>query len=156
VPLFSHLLSFWSFTTWRLGALCYNAESRDADTKAHGLSVQQKGRSEDDILLSINAAQITTYLAATGEAKKWKAKHNKQKKKAKRQHASTTSSSDDDSEQPEKRQRVEQYCYCHGTQYSHTSMVEGKVMEADKKRFTHAMRKTQDPRPTIQDPRPKT
>jgi hypothetical protein len=26
-----------------------NAESRDADTKAHGLSVQHKGRSENDI-----------------------------------------------------------------------------------------------------------
>jgi hypothetical protein len=34
-----------------------NAESRDADTKAHGLSVQHKGRSEDDILLSMNAEQ---------------------------------------------------------------------------------------------------
>jgi hypothetical protein len=116
-----------------------NAESRDADTKAHGLSVQHKGRSEDDILLSMNAEQITAYLAATGEAKKWKNKLNKQKKKTKRQHASTASSSDNDSEQPEKTQHVEQYCYCHGTQYSHTSM-ECKVMEADKKRFMHAMR----------------
>ncbi len=106
-----------------------NAESRDADTKAHGLSVQHKGRSEDDILLSMNAEQITAYLAATGEAKKWKNKHNKQQKKAKRQHASTASSSDDDSEQPEKRQRVEQYCYCHGTQYSHTSMECKKAMQ---------------------------
>jgi hypothetical protein len=32
-----------------------NAESREADTKAHGLSVQHKGTSEDDILLSMNA-----------------------------------------------------------------------------------------------------
>jgi hypothetical protein len=49
-----------------------NAKSRDADTKAHGLSVQHKGRSEDDILLSMNAEQITAYLAATGEAKNGK------------------------------------------------------------------------------------
>ncbi len=116
-----------------------NAESRDADTKAHRLSVQHKGRSEDDILLSMNTEQITAYLAATREAKRWKNKYNKQKKKTKRQHASTASRSDDDSEQPEKRQRVEQYCYCHGTQYSHTSM-ESKVMEADEKWFMHAMR----------------
>jgi hypothetical protein len=54
-----------------------NAESREADTKAHGLSVQHKGKSEDDILLSMNAEQITAYLAATGEAKKWKSKHTK-------------------------------------------------------------------------------
>jgi hypothetical protein len=47
-----------------------NAESREADTKAHGLSVQHKARSEDDILLSMNAEQITAYLAATGKAKK--------------------------------------------------------------------------------------
>ncbi len=96
-----------------------NAESREADTKAHGLSVQHRGRSEDDILLSMNAEQITAYLAVTGEAKKWKSKLNEQIKKTKRQHASTASSSDDDSEQQEKRQRMEQYCYCHG--YSHTS-----------------------------------
>ncbi len=116
-----------------------SAESRDANTKAHGLSFQHKGRSEDDILLSMNAERITAYLAGTGEAKKWKPKHNKQNWKAKRQHASTASSSDNDSDQPGKRQRVKQYSYCHGTQYSHTSM-ECKVMEADKKRFTHAMR----------------
>ena len=47
-----------------------NAESREADTKAHGLSVQQKGKSEGDILLSMNAEQITAYLAATNETKK--------------------------------------------------------------------------------------
>jgi hypothetical protein len=61
----------------------------------------------------MNAEQITAYLAATGQAKKWKSKLNKQLKKSKRQHASTASSSDDDSEQQEKRQRVEQYCYSH-------------------------------------------
>ena len=88
---------------------------------------------------SMNAEQITAYLAATDDAKKWKNKLNKQLKRTKRPHASTTSSSDDDSEQPVKRQRVEHYyCYCHGTQYSHTS-AECKVMEADKKRFTSAM-----------------
>jgi hypothetical protein len=81
-----------------------NAESREADTKARGLSVQYRGRSEDDILLSMNAEQITAYLAATREAKKWKSKLNKQ---IKRQHASTASSSDDDSEQQEKRQHVD-------------------------------------------------
>jgi hypothetical protein len=96
-----------------------NAESREADTKAHGLSV--KGRSEDDILLSMNAEQITAYLAATNDAKKWKSKLNKQQKKSKRQQSSTTSNSDDESEQPAKRSRVEHYCYCHGTQYTHTS-----------------------------------
>ena len=47
-----------------------NAESREADTKAHGLSVQHKGNYEDDILLSMNAEQITAYLAATNDAKK--------------------------------------------------------------------------------------
>ncbi len=80
---------------------------------------------------------ITAYLAATGEAKK--SKLTKQLKKTNRQHASMASSLDDDSEQQDKRQRVEQHCYCHGTQYSHTS-AECKVMEADKKRFTQAMR----------------
>jgi hypothetical protein len=116
-----------------------NAESREADTKAHGLSVQNKGRNEDDILLSMNAEQITAYLAATNDAKKWKSKLNKQLKRSKRQQSSTTTSSDDDSEQPAKRPRVEHYCYCHGTQYSHTS-AECKVMQADRKRFTSAMR----------------
>jgi hypothetical protein len=57
-----------------------NAESREADTKAHGLSAQHKGKSEGDILLSMNAEQITAYLAATTDAKKWKGKPNKQKK----------------------------------------------------------------------------
>jgi hypothetical protein len=86
-----------------------NAESCDADTKAHGLSVQHKDRSEDDILLSMNAEQITAYLAATAEAKKWKNKHNKQRKKNNRnQQSPATSNSDDDSERPEKKQRVEQ------------------------------------------------
>jgi hypothetical protein len=118
-----------------------NAESREADTKAHGLSV--KGRSEDDILLSMNAEQITAYLAATNDAKKWKSKLNKQQKKSKRQQASTTSNSDDESEQPAKRPRVEHYCYCHGTQYTHTS-AECKVMQADKKRFTSDMRNATD------------
>jgi hypothetical protein len=116
-----------------------NAESREADTKAHGLSVQHRGKSESDILLSMNAEQITAYLAATNDAKKWNSKLNKQQKRTKRQHAFTTSSSDDDLEQPVKRQRVEHYCYCDGTQYSHTS-AECKVMEADRKRFTSAMR----------------
>jgi hypothetical protein len=40
-----------------------NEESREAGTKAHGLSV--KGKSEGDILLSMNVEQITAYLAAT-------------------------------------------------------------------------------------------
>ncbi len=118
-----------------------NAESREADTKAHGLSV--KGRSEDDILLSMSAEQITVYLAATNDAKKWKSKLKKQQKKSKRQQSSTTSNSDDESEQPAKRPRVEHYCYCHGTQYTHTS-AECKVMQADKKRFTSDMRKATD------------
>jgi hypothetical protein len=76
-----------------------NAGSREVDTKAHGLSVYHKDISEGDILLSMNAEQITAYLAATGEAKKWKSKLTKQLKKPKRQHASMASSSDDDSEQ---------------------------------------------------------
>jgi hypothetical protein len=67
-----------------------NAESREADTKAHGLSVQHKGKYEDDILLSMNAEQITAYLAATNDAKKWKSKLNKQLKRSKRQQSSTT------------------------------------------------------------------
>jgi hypothetical protein len=68
-----------------------NAESRDADTKAHGLSVQHKDRSEDDILLSMNAEQIIAYLAATAEAKKWKNKRNKQRKKNNRNQQSPIS-----------------------------------------------------------------
>jgi hypothetical protein len=52
----------------------------------------------------MNMEQITAYLAATGEAKKWKNKLNKQKKKVKRQHASMASSSDDDSKRPEKKE----------------------------------------------------
>jgi hypothetical protein len=88
----------------------------------------------------MNVEQITAYLAATAEAKKWENKHNKQRKKNNRnQQSPATSNSDDDSERPEKKQRVEQYCYCHGTQYSHTSM-ECKVMAADKRRFRQAMR----------------
>jgi hypothetical protein len=51
-----------------------NAESREVDIKAHGLSVQHKGKYQDDILLSMNAEQMTAYLAATGKAKKWKSK----------------------------------------------------------------------------------
>ena len=90
-----------------------NAESREADTKAHGLSVQHKDKSEGDILASINAEQITAYLAATNDAKQWKGKLNKQKKKTKWHHSSSTASSDDESEQPVKRPRVERYCYCH-------------------------------------------
>ena len=113
-------------------------QSRARQIRKHtaGLSVQHKGKYEDDILLSMNAEQITAYLAATNDAKKWK---SKLKKRSKRQQSSTTSSSDDDSEQPAKRPRVEHYCYCHGTQYSHTS-AECKVMQADRKRFTSAMR----------------
>jgi hypothetical protein len=118
-----------------------NAESRETDTKAHGLSVKHKSKSEGDIRLSMNAEQIIAYLAATTDAKKWKGKLNKKKKKTKR--ASTSSSSDDDSKQPAKRPRVEHYCYCHGTQYSHTS-AECKVMESGKKRFTSAMRNATD------------
>ncbi len=68
------------------------AESREADTKAHGLTVQHKGKSEGDILLSMNAEQITAYLVATSEVKKWKNTLNKQLRKTKRQHASTASS----------------------------------------------------------------
>jgi hypothetical protein len=118
-----------------------NAESREADTKAHGLSV--KGRSEDDILLSMNAEQITAYLAATNDTKKWKSKLNKQQKESKRQQSSTTSNSDDESEQPTKRPRVEHYSYCDRTQYTHNS-AECKVMQADKKRFTSDMRNATD------------
>ncbi len=118
-----------------------NAESRDSDRKAHGLLVQHKHKSEHDMLLSMNAEQITAYLAATAEAKKWKNKHNKQRKKTNRNHQSpTASNSDGDAERPEKKQREELYCHCHGTKFSHTSM-ECKVMAADKKRFTQAMRK---------------
>jgi hypothetical protein len=116
-----------------------NAESRDADTKAHGLSVQHQDKSEGDILASMIAEQITAYLAATSDAKKWKGQLNKQNKKTKRHHASTTASSDDESEQLAKKPRVERYCYCHETQYSHTS-AECKVMGSDRKRFTSAMR----------------
>jgi hypothetical protein len=43
----------------------------------------------------MNAEQITAYLAAKGETKKWKSKLSKQLKKTKRRHASTASSSDD-------------------------------------------------------------
>ncbi len=115
-------------------------QSRARQIRKHTVSVQHKGKYEDDILLSMNAEQITAYLAATNDAKKWKSKlKNKQLKRSKRQQSSTTTSSDDDSEQPAKRPRVEHYCYCHGTQYSHT-LAECKVMQVDRLRFTPAMR----------------
>ncbi len=46
-----------------------NTVSHDEATKAHGLSVQKKDKSEDDISRSMNATQITAYLATTAEAK---------------------------------------------------------------------------------------
>jgi hypothetical protein len=44
-----------------------NVVSHDDTTKAHGLSTQIKDEPGDDILLNMNAAQVTAYLALQDE-----------------------------------------------------------------------------------------
>ncbi len=47
-----------------------NVVSHDDATKAHGLSTQIDNKPGDDILLNMNAAQVTAYLALQDEVKK--------------------------------------------------------------------------------------
>jgi hypothetical protein len=47
-----------------------NVVSHDDATKAHGMSTQIKDRPGDDILLNMNTAQVTAYLALQDEVKK--------------------------------------------------------------------------------------
>ena len=101
----------------------------------------------DEILLSMNAAQVTAYLALQDEVKKLR-KHRNKNNRTKRQNRKSeeSSNSDDETERPSKKHRKndsdsrpEKYCWCHGIQQTHTS-PECKVMEADKERFTTQMR----------------
>ena len=122
-----------------------NVVSHDDATKAHGLSTQINDKPGDDILLSMNAAQVTAYLALQDEVKKLR---KNRRNRSKRQHRKSeeNSNSDDETDRPYKKHhkndsdpRPEKYCWCHGIQRSHTS-PECKVMAADKERFTTQMR----------------
>ena len=129
-----------------------NVVSHDDATKAHGLSTQIKDKPGDDILLSMNAAQVTAYLALQDEVKKLR-KHRNKNNRSKRQNRKSeeNSNSDDDAERPYKKHRKndsdnrpEKYCWVHGHQRTHTSN-ECKVMAADKERFTTQMRNATKP-----------
>ena len=122
-----------------------NVVSHDDATKAHGLSTQINDKPGDDILLSMNAAQVTAYLALQDGVKKLR---KNRRNRSKRQHRKSeeNSNSDDETDRPYKKHqkndsdpRPEKYCWCHGIQRSHTS-PECKVMAADKERFTTQMR----------------
>ena len=121
-----------------------NVVSHDDATRAHGLSTQINEKPGDDILLSMNAAQVTAYLALQDEVKKLR-KHRNKNNRVKRQNQKSeeNSNSDDETDRPHKKHRSdsrpEKYCWCHGTQRTHTS-PECKVMESDKERFTTQMR----------------
>jgi hypothetical protein len=119
-----------------------NVVSHDDATKAHGLSTQINEKPGDDILLSMNAAQVTAYLALQDEVKKLRKHRNKNNRKRQNRKSEESSNSDDETDRPHKKRsdtRPEKYCWCHGTQRTHTS-PECKVMEADKERFTTQMR----------------
>jgi hypothetical protein len=60
---FSHLTAY-------LELRLPNVASHDDATKAHGLSTQINDKPGDDILLNMNAAQVTAYLALQDEVKK--------------------------------------------------------------------------------------
>jgi hypothetical protein len=139
-----------------------NVVSHDDATKAHGLFTQINSKPGDDILLNMNAAQVTAYLALQDEVKKLRknrANRNKKSKRSNRKSEDDTAS-EDESERPKKKctQRPEislitvprkstvpwhpdQYCWCHGTQKIHSS-PECKVMAAETDEFTPAMRKS--------------
>jgi hypothetical protein len=51
-----------------------NVVSHDDATKAHGLSTQINSKPGDDILLNMNTAKVTAYLALQDEVKKTKEK----------------------------------------------------------------------------------
>lgn len=120
-----------------------NVMSHDDATKAHGLSTQIREKPGDDILLNMNAAQVTAYLALQDEVKKLRKNRSNRNKKSKRQNRKSEddTTSDDESDRPKKKAapRPEVYCWCHGTQKTHSSS-ECKVMAADPAEFTPAMR----------------
>jgi hypothetical protein len=119
--------------------------SHDDATKAHDLSTQIKHKPGDDILLNMNAAQVTAYLALQDEVKKLRKNRSDRKKKSKRSNRKSEDdmTSEDESERPKKKftPRPDLYCWCHGTQKTHSS-PECKVMVADTDEFTPAMRKS--------------
>jgi hypothetical protein len=122
--------------------------SHDDATKAHGLSTQINNKPGDDILLNMNAAQVTAYLALQDEVKKLRKNRSNRNKKSKRSNRKSEddTTSEDESERPKKKlmtfsQRPDYYCWCHGTQKTHSS-PECKVMAAETDEFTPAMRKS--------------
>ena len=120
-----------------------NVMSHDDATKAHGLSAQIREKPGDDMLLNMNTAQVTAYLALQDEVKKLRKNRSNRNKKSKRQNRKSEddTTSDDESDRPKKKAapRPEVYCWCHGTQKTHASS-ECKVMAADPAEFTPAMR----------------
>jgi hypothetical protein len=58
--------------------------SHDDATKVHGLSTQINSKPGDDILLNMNAAQVTAYLALQDEVKKLRKNRANRNKKSKR------------------------------------------------------------------------
>jgi hypothetical protein len=120
-----------------------NVMSHDDATKAHGLSAQIREEPGDDMLLNMNTAQVTAYLALQDEVKKLRKNRSNRNKKSKRQNRKSEddTTSDDESDRPKKKAapRPEVYCWCHGTQKTHSSS-ECKVMAADPAEFTPAMR----------------
>jgi hypothetical protein len=120
-----------------------NVVSHDDATKAHGLSIQLKDRPGDDILLNMNATQVTAYFALQDEVKKLRKNRSNRNKKSKRQNRKSDDdiTSEDESDRPKKKSasHPELYCWCHGTQKTHSSS-ECKVMAADSAQFTPAMR----------------
>jgi hypothetical protein len=88
----------------------------------------------DDILLNMNAAQVTAYLALQDEVKKLRKNRSNRNKKSKRSNRKSEedTTSEDESERPKKKlatfsQRPDYYCWCHETQKTHSS-PECKVM----------------------------
>jgi hypothetical protein len=122
-----------------------NIVSHDDATKTHGLSTKMRDKPSDDILLNMNAAQVTAYLALQDEVTKLRKNRSNRNKKSKRSNRKSEddTTSEDESERPKKKftLRPDLYCWCHGTQKTHTS-PECKVMAAETDEFTPAMRKS--------------
>ncbi len=137
-----HAHTFYHLTVY-LELHLPNVVSHDDATKAHDLSTQIRDRPGDDILLNMNAAQVTAYLALQDEAKKLRKNRSNRNTKSKRQNRKSEddTTSDDESDRPKKKAalRPEVYCWCHGIQKTHSSS-ECKVMAADPAQFTPAMR----------------
>jgi hypothetical protein len=57
-----------------------NVVSYDDATKSHGLSTQMRDKPGDDILLNMNTAQFTAYLALQDEVKKLRKNHSNRNK----------------------------------------------------------------------------